>query len=217
MRPPHPQNRPPRPHPALTRRLHDTEWLNMIASGAVFVFDEGQSGVKRWTDGCFWSLSRILGNFLICKEFSFGFEICGGREFRYLCIWLRDIQSIHILPVGAYYHGRACTSFSLPVFPKIVCGIGGCAILQPTPASGAWARSLPVDCFAGHGPRRAVLPFAAGAFRLPARRCEARMPGSVSPLGLDFKTVMTSDEDHLACKGEAATIPLGDSLNEQQI
>ncbi|KAF7361005.1 Global transcription regulator sge1 [Mycena sanguinolenta] len=54
--------------PRVTRRLHDTERPHMISSGAVFVFDEGESGIKRWTDGCFWSPSRILGNFLIYRE-----------------------------------------------------------------------------------------------------------------------------------------------------
>ncbi|KAJ6479616.1 Gti1/Pac2 family-domain-containing protein [Mycena sanguinolenta] len=49
--------------PRVTRRLHDTKRPFMIVSGAVFVFDEGESGIKRWTDGCFWSPSRILGNF----------------------------------------------------------------------------------------------------------------------------------------------------------
>jgi hypothetical protein len=37
----------------------------MITSGSVFVFDEDESGIKRWTDGFFWSPSRILGNFLV--------------------------------------------------------------------------------------------------------------------------------------------------------
>jgi hypothetical protein len=40
----------------------------MIASGSVFVFDEEESGIKRWTDGLFWSASRILGNFLLYRE-----------------------------------------------------------------------------------------------------------------------------------------------------
>lgn len=29
------------------------------------VFDEGESGIKRWTDGLIWSPSRILSNFLV--------------------------------------------------------------------------------------------------------------------------------------------------------
>lgn len=40
----------------------------MISSGSVFVFDEEESGIKRWTDGFFWSPSRILGNFLLYRE-----------------------------------------------------------------------------------------------------------------------------------------------------
>lgn len=49
------------------RRLHEKE-RKMIRSGSVFVFDETESGVKRWTDGRLWSPSRILGNFLIYRE-----------------------------------------------------------------------------------------------------------------------------------------------------
>jgi hypothetical protein len=40
----------------------------MITSGSVFVFDEDESGIKRWTDGLYWSPSRILGNFLLYRE-----------------------------------------------------------------------------------------------------------------------------------------------------
>ncbi|THU77909.1 hypothetical protein K435DRAFT_72170 [Dendrothele bispora CBS 962.96] len=53
--------------PRVTRRLVDTE-RKMITSGSVFVFDEKESGIKRWTDGFFWSPSRILGNFLLYRE-----------------------------------------------------------------------------------------------------------------------------------------------------
>lgn len=37
----------------------------MLFSGAVFVFGEEESGMKRWTDGRLWSPSRISGNFLV--------------------------------------------------------------------------------------------------------------------------------------------------------
>ena len=40
----------------------------LVQSGSVFVFDEHESGIKRWTDGLIWSPSRILGNFLIYRE-----------------------------------------------------------------------------------------------------------------------------------------------------
>lgn len=49
------------------RRLHEKE-RKLIRSGSVFVFDEVESGIKRWTDGRLWSPSRILGNFLIYRE-----------------------------------------------------------------------------------------------------------------------------------------------------
>ncbi len=49
------------------RRLHERE-RRMIRSGSVFVFDEEESGIRRWTDGRLWSPSRILGNFLIYRE-----------------------------------------------------------------------------------------------------------------------------------------------------
>lgn len=51
----------------VSRRLHEKE-RQLIRSGSVFVFDEIESGIKRWTDGRIWSPSRILGNFLIYRE-----------------------------------------------------------------------------------------------------------------------------------------------------
>jgi len=53
--------------PRVTRRLVEGE-RKMIVSGSVFVFDEGESGIKRWTDGYYWSPSRILGNFLLYRQ-----------------------------------------------------------------------------------------------------------------------------------------------------
>jgi hypothetical protein len=51
--------------PRVTRRLTDREKAAMIKSGAVFVFDEHESNIKRWTDGMSWSPSRIFGNYLV--------------------------------------------------------------------------------------------------------------------------------------------------------
>ncbi|KAG2184040.1 hypothetical protein INT44_009051 [Umbelopsis vinacea] len=53
--------------PKIHRRLQEKE-RGLIQSGAIFVFDEHDSGIKRWTDGYNWSPSRILGNFLIYRE-----------------------------------------------------------------------------------------------------------------------------------------------------
>lgn len=49
------------------RRFHDAE-RRQIRSGSVFVFDEAESGIRRWTDGRLWSPSRIHGNFLVYRE-----------------------------------------------------------------------------------------------------------------------------------------------------
>ncbi|KAG0743868.1 hypothetical protein G6F57_009912 [Rhizopus arrhizus] len=53
--------------PKINRRLQERE-RGAIKSGTVIVFDEKESGIKRWTDGLIWSPSRILGNFLIYRE-----------------------------------------------------------------------------------------------------------------------------------------------------
>jgi hypothetical protein len=53
--------------PRICRRLQEKE-RKIVQSGSVFVFDERESGIKRWTDGLVWSPSRILGNFLIYRE-----------------------------------------------------------------------------------------------------------------------------------------------------
>ncbi|ODQ51922.1 hypothetical protein SAICODRAFT_58866, partial [Saitoella complicata NRRL Y-17804] len=52
----------------ITRRPHDREREQAIRSGCIFVFNEIQSGIKRWTDGVAWSPSRIMGNFLLYRE-----------------------------------------------------------------------------------------------------------------------------------------------------
>ncbi|KAJ7803028.1 Gti1/Pac2 family-domain-containing protein [Mycena leptocephala] len=54
--------------PRITRRLNGAERRTMIKSGAVFVFNVEESGIKRWTDGLLWSPSRIVGNFLVYRE-----------------------------------------------------------------------------------------------------------------------------------------------------
>ncbi|KAF9113548.1 hypothetical protein BGX27_001309 [Mortierella sp. AM989] len=41
---------------------------SLIIPGSVFVFDEEESGICRWTDGRIWSPSRICGNFLVYRE-----------------------------------------------------------------------------------------------------------------------------------------------------
>ncbi|EJT68975.1 hypothetical protein GGTG_13481 [Gaeumannomyces tritici R3-111a-1] len=57
------------------RRPYHYERETLIRSGAVFVYEECLSGIKRWTDGYNWSPSRILGNFLIYRELEGPFPI----------------------------------------------------------------------------------------------------------------------------------------------
>ena len=51
--------------PRVKRRFHDLEKRSLIRSGAIIVFTEEESGIKRWTDPIMWSASRMLGNFLV--------------------------------------------------------------------------------------------------------------------------------------------------------
>jgi hypothetical protein len=39
-----------------------------IDSGSIFIWDEREACMRRWTDGRAWSASRVLGNFLTYKE-----------------------------------------------------------------------------------------------------------------------------------------------------
>ncbi|KAA1105065.1 hypothetical protein PGTUg99_016071 [Puccinia graminis f. sp. tritici] len=52
----------------ITRRLTDLERSQIIRPGAVFVWEEKEAGIKRWTDHVRWSPSRVSGAFLIYSE-----------------------------------------------------------------------------------------------------------------------------------------------------
>ena len=51
--------------PRVSRRFHEMEKRDIIQSGAILVFTEEESGIKRWTDPYLWSASRMQGNFLV--------------------------------------------------------------------------------------------------------------------------------------------------------
>ncbi|EEB07812.1 cAMP-independent regulatory protein Pac2 [Schizosaccharomyces japonicus yFS275] len=53
--------------PRVQRRLSDHE-RNNIQPGSVFVWDEREAGMRRWTDGKSWSASRVSGSFLTYRE-----------------------------------------------------------------------------------------------------------------------------------------------------
>ena len=53
--------------PRVQRRLSEKE-RQSIKSGSVFVWDEREAGMRRWTDGKSWSASRVSGSFLTYRE-----------------------------------------------------------------------------------------------------------------------------------------------------
>jgi hypothetical protein len=55
--------------PRVHRRLNERERRG-LRSGSVYVWDEEESDVRRWTDGRLWSPSRIRGRFLVYRELS---------------------------------------------------------------------------------------------------------------------------------------------------
>ncbi|KAI9164216.1 Global transcription regulator sge1 [Blastocladiella emersonii ATCC 22665] len=54
--------------PRTVRRLTAPEKTRAVFHGAVYVFLEKESGIKRWTDKLHWSASRISGQFLVYRE-----------------------------------------------------------------------------------------------------------------------------------------------------
>ena len=46
----------------------DRDQSRLIKSGNIFVFDEQESGIRRWVDGIAWFPPRILSNYLIYRE-----------------------------------------------------------------------------------------------------------------------------------------------------
>ncbi|KAL1923285.1 uncharacterized protein VTP21DRAFT_8265 [Calcarisporiella thermophila] len=53
--------------PRAQKRLSEKE-RGAVRSGAVFVWDEKEASMRRWTDGRHWSPSRVSGNFLSYRE-----------------------------------------------------------------------------------------------------------------------------------------------------
>ena len=70
--------------PRVQRRLSEKE-RQSIKSGSVFVWDEREAGMRRWTDGKSWSASRVSGSFLTYREMEgkrggSGFDKNANRE-----------------------------------------------------------------------------------------------------------------------------------------
>ncbi|PWN27604.1 hypothetical protein BDZ90DRAFT_213623, partial [Jaminaea rosea] len=60
-----PASPPPR---RIHRRLLESERADLIQPGSIFVWDEKEAGMRRWTDGKCWSASRVSGCFLTYRE-----------------------------------------------------------------------------------------------------------------------------------------------------
>ncbi|KAL0632432.1 Gluconate transport-inducing protein [Maublancomyces gigas] len=53
--------------PRVQRRLSLEEVQN-IKPGSIFVWEEGETTIKKWTDWKYWSVSRVVGSFFVCME-----------------------------------------------------------------------------------------------------------------------------------------------------
>ncbi|CAO1616923.1 unnamed protein product [Sympodiomycopsis kandeliae] len=60
--------KPSPPPRRIHRRLLEHERPDLIKPGSVFVWDEKEAGMRRWTDGRCWSASRVSGCFLTYRE-----------------------------------------------------------------------------------------------------------------------------------------------------
>lgn len=56
------------PSRRIKRRLLESERADLIRPGSIFVWDEEEAGMRRWTDGRCWSASRVSGCFLTYRE-----------------------------------------------------------------------------------------------------------------------------------------------------
>ncbi|CAP72744.1 uncharacterized protein PODANS_2_1730, partial [Podospora anserina S mat+] len=83
--------------PRVQRRLSEKE-RQQIRSGSVYVWDEREAGMRRWTDGKSWSASRVSGSFLTYREMEgkrrngFGNSRRGLGELRILVVAVMRIR-----------------------------------------------------------------------------------------------------------------------------
>lgn len=54
--------------PIITQRVNSSDTAQLISSGHVFIYEQREHGIQRWTDGLQWSPSRVLDEFLIYRE-----------------------------------------------------------------------------------------------------------------------------------------------------
>ncbi|KAH7348458.1 gluconate transport inducer 1/Pac2, partial [Rhexocercosporidium sp. MPI-PUGE-AT-0058] len=54
--------------PKISRRLSRKERKILIEPGAVFIWDEAEAGIQRWTDGRLWGSITVSDSFIIRRE-----------------------------------------------------------------------------------------------------------------------------------------------------
>lgn len=146
------------------RRLHERE-RRLIRSGSVFVFDESESGIRRWTDGRLWSPSRILGNFLIYRELerrpagpiADGREemVGGGGDKSMAASVTRVMDRISSSSGGAGGSYSDSSWLTAPVLPEIgqgICSASAAAVPSSSAAAAAAAVSPPSATTAAAAP-----------------------------------------------------------------
>lgn len=104
--------------PRIKRRLRETD-RRSIKSGAIFVWDEEEAGIIRWTDGLRWSSSKDFGDFVayVQKEDDNAEEFIPFSELlhkKVLSVVTADKRRFHL---ASYYTPKDISDGKLPLPP----------------------------------------------------------------------------------------------------
>ena len=90
----------------VSHRLSPSEHT-LIKSGTIFIWNEKEVNIKRWTDGRHWSNSRLKGRFLLYKES----KSMNPMRKKTLCARTRDGEKFHVI---CYYYDTDITTLKKP-------------------------------------------------------------------------------------------------------
>jgi hypothetical protein len=97
--------------PRVQRRLSEKE-RRSIRCGSVFVWDEREAGMRRWTDGKSWGPSRVSGGFLTYRELAGkrrgGYKLDGLMK-QSFSITTSTGQRLHLISYFLSTHPAAAT------------------------------------------------------------------------------------------------------------
>jgi hypothetical protein len=115
--------------PMARRRLSDSE-RSLVTSGAVFVWCEQESGVKRWTDGHNWSASRVQGSFLTYRQVDDDARLLtDGLVKRGISLLRSDGYKMHLV---GYHTTRSIDSLQRPSLDERLASVRVCQHLYPS-------------------------------------------------------------------------------------